>query len=359
MKNIVFVLGAGASCPFGFPLGNDLTTEIIKGIKEVNYEDIWRSFRTYEMRDEEKEDYDFLSAPYSALYSEIVRCDNNSLIEFYGAQNLREKDYHSKFAEVLNENSSATIDSILFAHEKYSFIGRLYIALEILKAYFHPEKTLEQAFENGSAELDYDRYKKTSKCHKNNWYASLANYIKSFGGNAASLKKIYDINPIKIVTFNYDMSLEYYFRNSAHLGFDAPWITENIFHVYGCVDANAYTRDHARVESNYLKLLFEQANKISLIRKDSDENKDISKHIKGADVICILGFGFDKDNRNVIYLDPNMIDPRKKIYVHNYEDYSAINKLIREYPTENIKLKSKCEIKELFEFGFISDRIVL
>ncbi|MDP8229858.1 MAG: hypothetical protein P9L93_02010 [Candidatus Gorgyraea atricola] len=370
MKNILFILGAGASKPFGFPLGSELIMNMIKGIEENSYRDIYETFRSYHC--EEKIHYDFLQYPYKALFSELqcrrARQLVNQYVEKHGEQ-INNLDYHIAFADLLNSKTHRSIDYVLNENPSYTFIGRMYIALEILRLYVWPQKTeFDNIFANNMIVPDCKRYQKLSPCYEENWYIYLAEFIKNMGQNVDALNTIYDKNPIKFITFNYDMSLELYlehcFLGEIYSKFDVGRITSNIFHVYGKADISSHKNTYPSNDTNYLKLVFEQAEKISLLRT-SEQTIDVSiqdnvrKCVTEADVICVLGFAFDEMNREAIGLDIAMGNPDKKTYVLNYDNNEYITWVIEnlnEHKNINVKANG---IKNAFVSGFISPRIAL
>lgn len=365
IKNIVFVLGAGASKPFNFPLGNELILNIIKGINEGNYNRIQETFSAlyaYRNRNHAPTHYDFFQSPYSAFYSAINYSDNRSSIQEYDKKygiSLRDHKYHATFAELLNSKTASSIDYVLNENPSYSFIGRAYIALEMLRAY----RGLSDEW-GTKIHPDHERYKKLAPEYPENWYISLAEFIKKLGENADSLKALYDGYPVRFVTFNYDMSLEHYFSQffdgEIYKNFDVNQIISNIFHVYGKIDfCTKENGQHLNADKDIIKLIFSQAENVSLIRKSPDQTDEIKKirqYITNADVICILGFAFDLENLKIIGLDAAMKENLKKIYVHNFDNNERISRIAQ--GSNNIFIKTG-SIKNIFQSDFISPDICM
>lgn len=156
----VFVLGAGASCPYRYPSGEELGKQIQKDF--VNQ----------------------LGTGYR---------DNSSLIEEWGIDLLSAKE---KAAEFVNNfrDSHLTIDGFLAKHQKDLWInrlGKLAIILRILDA--------EQQHK-GHGVID----------EKQNWYkVLLRKLVESTGNNKKDFIERFKLNRVTIATFNYDRSLDY------------------------------------------------------------------------------------------------------------------------------------------------------
>jgi len=373
MKNIVFVLGAGASKPFDFLLGSELIIKIIEGIKEGNYKHIHETFSNYRNRNQSPIHYDFFQNPYQNFYSAIKYSRNVELVKKYNEKCNNSSSssnplwlpaYHTAFAEMLNSKTSSSIDYVLNENPSYDFIGRAYITLEILRVCMSSQKA--RLAESELIRPDYERYTKLAPKYSENWYILLAEFIKKLGKNTcASLNVLYDESPVQFVTFNYDMSLEHYFNrffdSEIYKDFDVNRIVSNISHVYGKVDicANDNQQD-SDIDTNMLRLIFSQAENISLIRGNSAKTnkirEDIRQHIKKADVICVLGFAFDEENLKVIGLDKAMTDSSKKIYVLNFDKNQRISRLTGSLKNIFVTTGS---IKNAFQSEFISPDICM
>ena len=111
---------------------------------------------------------------------------------------------------------------------------------------------------------------------------------------------------LRIVTFNYDRSLEYYLLNciTAAYGPDQVDLLRSIpiVHIYGQLgdlkevpyDAWASAREPERLD-----LLERAAGKISIVHEQPEANvgfEQAQKLMEIADRICVLGFGFDMTN---------------------------------------------------------------
>lgn len=271
-KRTVFILGAGASCEYGFPLGSQLRNAIIqlargdhepRGVSQA-VEDAWAFLR-------------------------IAR-----------KQILTYKYHEAKlkaFAASFELTGTYSIDAYLQHREEFRAVGAATIGLIISYCERHDLLFSEPRL-----------------------YAWLA---ERMGRTPEALKA----NPVTFVTFNYDRSFEYFMvRSVQELTNDAVVAHEvidslNIIHMHGSLGrlprhlgengdyqtvqafeqytdekpSERYsTRDADRWERT-LKLVGERVSE----EQDAQHQK-ARNAIAEADVICFLGFGFDQDNMRLL-----------------------------------------------------------
>ncbi|TRV71203.1 MAG: hypothetical protein EWV52_14085 [Microcystis panniformis Mp_MB_F_20051200_S6D] len=238
----VFVLGAGASIPYGFPSGAELRKEICQNA-------ITRE---------------------SSLTFEMLN-NNNEL----------EVGHIVEFANAFLDSSVNSIDSFLARNPKYVDVGKFAIAAVLCK------KEDPSAFKR----LDND----------DNWYAALWNALIADVDTIEELKR----NTIKVVTFNYDRSLEYFLHTAIKNTFgasDAEALNAlsfiPILHVYGSLGeyregGRSYQQNNdsiaLRIAADSIKIIPEARERDATFLKAQDWFRE-------AEVICFLGFGFDKLN---------------------------------------------------------------
>lgn len=160
----------------------------------------------------------------------------------------------------------------------------------------------------------------TSLLHDDNWYSYLFNDISSGCNKPEDILE----NKLTILTFNYDVSLDYYLYNSLinteslqknNTAYDYINALKNnyIKHLYGQVYDNEnilknYGTLHMRFENiqtnmrrfvtavqnkNNIKLINDERNSIS-------SSCDIQKIIQQSNEIIIIGFSFDRDNLDIL-----------------------------------------------------------
>jgi hypothetical protein len=226
------VLGAGASAPYGFPLGWQLTEQIIALL-------------------EDDEAPDLLS-------------DSKSTIR--------------KFVQAFEGSGQQSIDAFLAVRQEFSGIGKRAIALCILRA----EK---QCREKGLLYGD--------------WYQFFLNEI----ARAPTWQEL-QLGDIAIVTFNYDRSLEVFLHHALmhRYGREIEEVRAKVFqelkivHVYGSISPKIPFGAENSVESFAVEKAAESIQVIPQSRGDTDEIRQCQRLLSEANVVAVLGFGFDPVN---------------------------------------------------------------
>jgi hypothetical protein len=240
------VLGAGASMPYGFPSGVQLSEEI---------------FNAYE----------------GEIRNEMIYTKNFSEAEL------------QKFTKTFKRSSAVSIDDFLSMNKQFAEIGKFCIASILLKR--------------------EDENKVFNK-QDDHWYQHFWEALTKGTQTAEDLKK----NQIRIITFNYDRSLEYFLFESIknYFGvqdFVALQIVEHfdIFHVYGSLGKfGAVTNEKENilqyaplVDHTYNRYCHMGARCIKVINDDRVESSQFKKAHEWLDnskKIGFLGFGFDDTN---------------------------------------------------------------
>lgn len=250
MSKEVYILGAGASCPFKFPTGDQLKWEIIEGVAAGD--------PTHKVRIREK----FLKI-LNALDSRSLKTQYTKIFE--------------EFLQKLRLAHSSTIDSFLNNNKQYLEIGKLVISYHI--AFREIKKNVAAKEDNW---VDFFMQKKIEDPY---------HFIKN--------------SPI-FITFNYDRSLQeafgQYFEN--HFSMEEQKANElvkkiHIEHVYGKLDYN-----NDRYVNNFNNIgaqKFEEISKgIDLAREGKGDDL-IYDILKEASRIYIIGYGFDKHNNTLLF----------------------------------------------------------
>lgn len=241
----VFVLGAGASMPYRFPSGAVLRRQLC-----------------------------------------ALNSGRNSQIGLYLIDSLGfDESEVIDFGKVFLRSNVASIDSFLARRNEFSQIGKLAIAYHLC--------SLEN-LDSLQSPLDDD-----------DWYFALWNSLISEVSNIEELIT----NKVKIVTFNYDRSLEAFLHASiknTFLASDEIALTAlkniPIIHVYGSLGdfglrlddtIRPYTPDttarSVRTAASGIKIIPEA--------RDDDEVFNIARNwFSETERICFLGFGFDDLN---------------------------------------------------------------
>lgn len=243
-----------------------------------------------------------------------------------------------EFAKTLKEFNPLSIDFFLSLHKNFADIGKEEIATAILEC---EEESKEKMIRS-----------------KNHWYKFLLNEILT--GCENDKPDAINDNNLSIVTFNYDVSLEYflysrllsmsYFQKGSE-NFAHNFLKKlEVEHVYGKVkninsdNFGGYGKGSTLgASNNTLRVIGERGNNI-------DKIKD---KIKKAEKVFILGYGFHEENNELLNMDDifdvTIMDSRtpetfkvslnKEVTITNTNNSEIINSYIRK------KIEANCRKK--------------
>ncbi len=255
------------------------------------------------------------------------------------------------------------IDSFLNDNPTLRDMGRTLIAYEILKA----EASMSDGRPtNGNRKDESDRIRKQHGLasvpdFKDNWYRFLVDKMIEGCVESKDLLK----NRVKIITFNYDVSLEHYLytRLDRIDRFETDDIMEFlnnnlITHMYGAIRGNAFEeadygadfgnavnhdRQHKSGFKHRLELAYKHSKGIDVIDKQkslaikgSEIGERISRdYLRGnqaAQNIFILGFGFYEDNIDILGLsNPQGLHQKLNVFYTNYGNSAKITRRFNRY----------------------------
>jgi hypothetical protein len=260
MKPICFVLGAGASAPYDFPIGSELVTEILG--------------------------YDEREFPWDELGNR------------HELKNLQDS---------LRYSDHSSIDILLLHRRDLWKIGTQAIAVALLTKE-HPSKLGRYASKFGPGDRGHDR-----------WYGQCFELLSKCVGSFAEFTKL----PISFVTFNYDRSFDFFFwqwlqakyEPNDRKGLDEYLSTPRIFHVHGQLGLLAFQSGPGDKLEYGRRLTTEIVTKAAVgIRIPHDDQlpgyAPAVEHIKSAHTIVFLGFGFDEANLERLSV-PNIDDSHR------------------------------------------------
>lgn len=272
-RKTVFILGAGASHPYGLPLGIRLRESIIK----------------------------YFLSMYSAYLRTYI--SNDGII----GEAITEA---KRFCSCFEKSNIKSIDKFLSNNYKlYGELGKLAIMILIL------------------SDEEESYLLKKSPFPIQDWYTYLYNFL---------IKDIYPenwnsflTNEISFVTFNYDRSLEHFFYESLHNSFlfahkdDLLTIAKNIpiVHVYGKIadlDWQAGGNRGIPYGSHWLEYKMQDfTHNIKIIfDKRNEAHEELQKakeYIRNAENIFFLGFGYAEENLKILDI-PAIFEKRPEIY---------------------------------------------
>jgi len=257
----VFILGAGASKPYGYPTGrglrNDICMNFLNRIEKLALDAGWTP-------------HDF---------------------------EIEVKPIAQDFVQAFYKSSTPSVDLFLASNPQFSGIGKRAIVVSILEA------------ERGSG----FREKVDVKL---DWYFHLFTIMTRELTEPKTYKRFGE-NKISFITFNYDRSLEHFLYESLSNRFRAApeeaIVNElkkiRISHVYGKIDELLWEKrpethgvrcgTHYRVRPQYDVVIRMQEN-IKTIHEISGQNQNLKDMISQATKIFFLGFGFAKENLDVL-----------------------------------------------------------
>jgi len=259
-KKTVLVLGAGASCDYGYPTTGKLWENVCNGF----------------------------------TFNDLKKYLRNDTKAYSLDAKLKE------FIKRLSASPLRSVDAFLAHNPEYIELGKIAIAHALMEYEKHPSEY---------SNLSNDFRSKSWYHYLYNEYDAPIDVIKN--------------NQLSIVTFNYDKSLEYFLWNSLESIFGANKCEEiiqeiKIVHVYGKL---GYTFWENKERQYYVKgctpkEIYEACNNINIMPEKREASKEFEMAhnlISNAKQIFFLGFGYD--NLNLERL--KMIFPRKS--GHNEE----------------------------------------
>lgn len=256
-EKTVLVLGAGSNVDFGFPSGAVLTRSIVQRLA-VNSD--------------------------SLLRKSIVRKFSPEFV--------------AEFRLQLLQSQCPSIDSFLQNRPEYQSIGKHAIAAAILEC----ERSTGGADFANARIPNLWRHDANRDTPSENWYSSL---LQGIGDTPEAVRAM----GIKIVTFNYDRSLERYLVTSLMARYrlsevDAIKLIEplGIVHAYGSVGPLFGAGPMRpipygiKVESFDYSVCADRIRVVDAREDDSIEFIEIRKSIATSRNVVFLGFGFDSVN---------------------------------------------------------------
>ncbi|KTD66726.1 hypothetical protein Lste_2932 [Legionella steelei] len=392
----LFILGAGASAPYGYPLGKTLIQNIIDDMEDSIFIPKYSSKKSPPFWN--KSDithntlYDFnecndvfnQAMPYvDGVEQHHIRQQNedgvfyiyfnqdDNLHRFHKAfflTKIKNINIFNKLKRALEVFDPISIDAFLRDNPSYAKAGKIMILYSLLKREDRDKFNLNQS--------------------PDNWYSLLLNDLVS---ECADNPEKLSSNKVKFITFNYDVGLDFYLqtrireieiflKTSEQSVSTADKFLEEleIKHVYGQLylpadpsryglyfdskDGNTAKRransDYSDPAAPSLNLIqnfkrfiysFAQFNNIKTMYDERnnpvERDEMISSYrssIQWANEIIFIGFGFDRDNLNLLGIPDNLWDfnqifPGKTIRYLNYK--GDMKSLAQEFE----KLQSECK----------------
>ena len=277
-EKTLFIIGAGANHPYGFPTGATLYSNI----------------------------YKYYSIELSQLINnEIALKEGKSSPIFH-----QEIDIADKFCKALNYAQESSIDKYLSNNPGFGDTGKFAITYNILNKEYQSKKNWKE------------------RKFPNDWLTYFLNRIMAKAIKPDSFNKLLEAD-ISFISFNYDRLLEYFlYKTITHryISFtNQQKIIDTlrkikILHVYGKLSELPYKMNNSNetiidygTNPSY-RLIKEVANNIRIIYDRTNESlQNVKVEIKQAKRIFFLGFGYADENLEVLDI-PNILNEKQFIY---------------------------------------------
>ncbi len=278
----VFVLGAGANCPYGFPTAKGLREQILSSF--VN------------------------------RYTQFLGDPSRGIGAGRTASGYPSLDEAKRFVECFDLSSTKSIDLFLSRNPRFEKIGKMAICLSILYA----ERYCDFREQIKKAEAEHD------------WYFYLYDRLTRDATGKDDYSQLAE-NRVTFVTFNYDRSLEHFlFTSLLHSfeGIDEQRTKEElrrkpVIHVYGKPASLPWERDDGQGTLPYASQIDDFAsvdllgisNNIYVVHGEriNPNLESARKKVHEADHVFFLGFGYAKENLEILGL-PGVLRRDHQIY---------------------------------------------
>ncbi len=326
LNSTIFVLGAGAIWHYGYPTGAELIERIAR-----------------------------IAESFSAHCAERMRHASTIHVPEYVEQlpgsSAAKKWQHAsdeckKLIRRLHTTKPVVIDYFLAWNESLQQLGDLLISAAILQCEILDLKN------DGNQNLGPTREKSPLK-GRDDWYRFIIHKILTGCSKSGDIFE----NRVKFITFNYDVSLEYRLYGALS-EFDILekgdverfLVDDRIVHVYGSVHdgfalgdadreslssfdpAKNWPKDTEKVK-RFLDFCFRSSKRLTTISpdgkmKDSQTLKIANQWIENADLIYILGYGFDEINSKAIGLERLNAKGKADVSIMftNFDNINTVNK---------------------------------
>jgi len=287
-KKTVFVLGAGASCPYGYPSG--------KHLRE-----------------------------YICLPTNIPSAKAEALDEAIGS-----KSGFGDFRKKFEKSSTKSIDLFMARNPKLAPVGKCIIAFEIFNAehrslFREQAEWVQEMRRSQMSESTREQYLAKKDFQGGIWYEYLFDRLTAGLARNDDLPDFSE-GKVAFITFNYDRSLEYFLYESFHNSFtEIPesQIVQSlkglrILHIYGQIAPLKWQDSAQGVDyrppinasllsnaSSYIRTIYEE--------QQNPELTEAHELLKTAERIFFLGFGYAPENMDVLNL-PILIPPGCQVY---------------------------------------------
>ena len=251
---------------------------------------------------------------------------------------FEDKDFIASFYSDFNISKILSIDKFLELQPDYLSIGKLAIAFALIPFEYH----------HNLLEIDDP---------PDRWYCELRQ--KLLTRNLNQLRS----NKLKIITFNYDRSLEYFLYNV--IRHSHPDATENrcveflnmldIIHIYGKLGNLPWEGQPSRPYKpdptpEQYKIASEQIKIVSEPDQRRDLFNDPAQSLSAVQRIFFLGFGYDESNFNRLGMERILDIEKKEIWGTTFNLGEAeINSIRNKWPYLKVSNNNNIDISRFFK----------
>lgn len=329
-ENTVLILGAGVSVPFGLPLGGELIENIAKQLKEEL--DFWErnsgGYNLQEALNASRYARDYFERPI--LGSVSYRAFDSRANNFDQSKIRLSVEKLKKLRELLNNQTSETIDDFIVQNPSYAELTKICIAVEFIKSCYE--------YNDKNNVINLKPFSRREINKERNWVHLLINIIRQGISNkqVPPHKQVTLKNKIQIITFNYDKVLEYVlelqFNNSEKMAEKKFTDYVDILHAHGeCGELSEKLMEPASICLQWAQGIHVVNDKhvpenITKVRAQAENI------VRSAKELYFCGFSFSAPNCRLLGLDdPSEHLSERVIYFCNYDGNVGVSKALKKY----------------------------
>ena len=338
------VLGAGASLQYGFPLATTMRSDILKGIGRLESHVQNNPMRGLPVLGENNAS-SFKHDTFVALASYLAHPRNRELLPPNFLWQDRPAESLIAFRDDLARETHDSVDRFIRDNPKHQFIGKALIGLCVLLKMYTPNDNC----------FSLRKFTDRNMGGRRSWYQQLVNQIREGARNSADLKR----SRLSIVTFNYDLSLEFALAGllgdtELHKGADYRGAVD-IMHV------NGMPADQPDRVFDVGKFLLTCGSGLRLVDEEVEANvNDVRSKACCALVASrrIYILGFHADDANVAAIGLRDVPDKGRVFCHNFNGHKGVTQRIHKLavPEQNIMMGSvqaPVFIDEALDNGFL------
>ncbi|RNC96789.1 MAG: hypothetical protein ED558_02705 [Oricola sp.] len=326
-EGAVLVVGAGTSVQFGLSLGGDMITSIAGAIESelstirLLTEDRFGVFSSI-LSDAVNRSEGFKRLPIHGTVGQPFWDTEKS--RFEGKAINEELNKLRELQQLLTNQTSETIDDFIVENPSYAQLSKQCIAAQFVQSCCEIDRNVSARSFEARKTVDGGR----------NWVHLLINIVRQ-GIRAGEVSTE---NKVKIVTFNYDMVLEYVLeqqfsnteRRSAHW---SDYI--EIVHVHGQCGSLSELQGHPAKICNEWAAGIHVVNEQDVPEPVLESRARARELVRSATELYFCGFAFSGPNCRLLNLHQPLAEVEERtISFCNYDGNVGVTKIVSSYETE-------------------------